>query len=321
MFSKLDSHQGKQDKTEKQDLDFQKTFYGVSTGRLMQNLCFFLPSETRKKLALTCRDAYRFEKVDRALTRNEFKIALMEDILRVLESEEYMQQLQVFRNPSGFLRLSNILKHLNPALMAELPQGCNVRLNFWPADIHSELGAAFALETRHSHPRGFCSFIVSGGYEHYLYTSSNNHSGTPASVVKISIGEGGKKTFTPQNKLKYLSAPIKEKLSENENRYAYFSNSLIHQVASRITTQIESPSSRDEGTLSINVVFTAKHQKNPKYSLYLTSYDKNNVVEKYDELSSEQSINTLQIVVKILGKKIEELKDLSMPSLEMNNVP
>lgn len=300
--NKIDSNEKELEQEESQ---FKRTFYGSSTGALARHLFGFLKPKDRALLSQTCVDAHRLEKVDKALTCLDFRIELMENILKGFEGPAFQDDASIWRNPSGFLRLKDAIKFVDPKLLAQLPSVYNVRLNFWPGEAYADLGAAFEAETKHSHPRGFCSFIVSGGYEHRLYSAGADAS-TSFDVVKVAF-PGGNKTFDLQEQKRKLSTPIKEQVLMNEAGYAYFSTNLIHEVVGRVK---EDPSVLDRGTLSINIVFNPSANQSLSYNLFLTDYSKDKIVEDYVNIGAEQAKKTLIVVKELLQENIENLKAL-----------
>lgn len=299
MFSKYPKNEVQEEDIN--NLTFEHLFFRASTGKLIQSLYRFLPNNDRLNLAATSTDAHKLDKVDRVLSQVEFKMRLMEDVLRVLNSDEYVDNLSVHQNPSGFLRLNDVIKFLSPEILAQLPEAHNVRLNFWPGEVYASLGASFAPETKHGHPRPFCSFIVSGGYEHYLYLPSQSPSDPHFQVVKIKSANHERKVVL-RDKPEYLSKPLNERIEASQAGYAYFSTRVIHEVVGRI--KMAQP---DPGALSINVVFKPHSQRASTYKLYFHEYKPENIIEHDEQLNAAKAQETLGVVKKILINRIEEL--------------
>ncbi len=257
----------------------------------------------RASLATTCVDARRLDSVDRALTNVGFKVTLMTAILEVLEDPSYAEHLTVSRNPSGFLRLNNDLIGAikDPQILKVIPDAAELRLNFWPGDLYESLGARLEPETRHSHPRGFCSFIVHGGYKHNIYLHSNNPKdpgftevvGTVQPVSKI-------KSFKKKETLQHLEHILKEEVTATPEGYAYFPVRMIHEVASRMNAPVRKD---DHGTLSINIVFkTHKSAPVANYSIFMEREE--SLVEVYDQLPTKLAQQALEIVRNLLKGQI-----------------
>lgn len=279
--------------------------FGGSTGKISRNLMGFLSEEDRDSLSKTCVNARRFDKVDRTMTDIDFKIKLMSEILAVLENPIYEEKLTVSRNPSGFLRLNNDLISLieDKELLNAIPNAAELRLNFWPGALYKHLGARLEPETGHSHPRGFTSFIVTGGYKHDIHFPSTNPKDPGFMVYKGTVAKTGK-TFEKLEGTHHLAHAIRETVSP-ESQYAYFSKEMIHQVHERIPAELES---EDHGTLSINVVFDKlKSQEVAEYDLYMNN--EGSLVERYDQLEPILAQNTLEIVRGLLKNKIIELTE------------
>ncbi|MGL5742614.1 MAG: hypothetical protein ACRCXC_08730 [Legionella sp.] len=284
---------------------FQEVMFGGSTSKIARTLFKYLSDKDRANLAAVCVDTRRLDKVDRALTDVDFKIALMSEILAVLENPQYAAQLTVSRNPSGFLRLNNDLIKLikNPELLKALPDAAVLRLNFWPGDLYKHLGAKLEPETGHSHPRGFASFIVTGGYKHDIHFSADNPKDPGFMVFKGIVDKSGKR-FEKQEGAHHLAHVLREKV-EPSSGYAYFSPDMIHQVHERIPASYVE---MDHGTLSINVVFDAlKSKPAAEYNLYIN--DEGSLVERYGQLEPSLAQATLTIVTGLLKDKINELSE------------
>ncbi|HHF7344082.1 TPA: hypothetical protein ACPSKB_000483 [Legionella feeleii] len=299
---------------------FQDIFHGGSTNKLSRKLFSFLDERDRSRLAMTCVDARRLDSVDRALTNVGFKITLMTAILEVLENPVYAEHLTVSRNPSGFLRLNNDLIGAikDPRILKVIPDAAELRLNFWPGDLYESLGARLEPETRHSHPRGFCSFIVHGGYKHNIYHSSSNpkdpgFTEVVGTVQPVSKAKSFKKKETPQ----HLSHVLKEDVTATPEGYAYFPVRMIHEVASRTKASVRGD---DHGTLSINVVFkTHKSAPVATYSIFMEREE--SLVEVYDQLPTMLAQQALEIVRNLLKGQIrfftasmERVKPSSTPA-------
>ncbi|CDZ77870.1 hypothetical protein BN59_02163 [Legionella massiliensis] len=295
---------------------FHDVMYNGSTGKVARTIYGFLNDKERAKLSSTSVDARRFESVDRTLTDDKFKVSLMTEILNVLDNPDYAEQLSISRNPSGFLRLNNDLIRLisKPELLNALTDAAELRLNFWPGDLYPNLGAKLEKETGHSHPRGFTSFIVTGGYYHDIHLPSNNEK-DPGYMVFRGYVEPDKKRFEKQEGTHHLEHQVREKF-EASSGYSYFSTSMIHNVVDPL--HAESPEN-DHGTLTINVVFNAlKSAPIPEYDLYMN--DAASLVEKYDKLSPELAGETLEIVKGLLRGKIKELT-ATIEEKETANIP
>lgn len=285
---------------------FEDVMFRGSTNKIARTLFGFLDEKDRAKLSTPCVDARRLEHVDKALTNVDFKIELMSQILAALEDNDYAAQLSVSRNPSGFLRLNNDLIHLikNPAILKEvLPDAAELRLNFWPGNLYKNLGAKLEPETGHSHPRGFTSFIVTGGYRHDIHFSSDNPNDPSFMVYKGIVGKKSK-TFEKQKERHHLAPVLRETVAP-ASEYAYFSTSMIHNVHERLPAKT---GEMDHGTLSINIVFDAlKSAPTPEYNLYMNNEE--SLVEKYDQLEPKLAQETLSIVQGLLRNKITELSN------------
>lgn len=291
-------------KPKTQPKTFQDVFHGASTNKLSRKLFSFLDTaKDRASLASTCVDAHRLDCVDKALTNVEFKVTLMTAILEVLENPVYAEHLTVSRNPSGFLRLNNDLIGAikDPRILKVIPDAAELRLNFWPGDLYDSLGARLEPETRHSHPRGFCSFIVTGGYKHNIYHPSSNPSDPDFTEVVGSVEPGTKaKSFKTKATPQHLAHVLQEEVTVSPESYAYFPVRMIHEVASRI----KSPSKlTDHGTLSINVVFkTHKSAPVATYSIFMEREE--SLVEVYDQLPPKLAQQALAIVRELLARQI-----------------
>lgn len=282
---------------------FQMAFFGSNTGSAAKTLFSFLDEPSRGALEGTHVDAYRLSRVDRTFTNATFKMALMHEILSALRNPAYQDVLSVSRNPSGFLRLNNDLISLvtNQALLATIPDAAELRLNFWPGTLYQDLGAKLEQETAHSHPRGFTSFIVHGGYKHNIYFASTEPK-KPGDVQYRFVAEGvdnGTKQFT-LTEGEHVIAPAMQERVQGSSDYAYFSTQMIHEVATRISAD---DAAADHGTLSINVVFGKyRSEAAPKYNIYLNS--EAGLVPQYPKLDAALAQRTLAIVCGLLEDRI-----------------
>lgn len=278
--------------------------FNTSAGHIAHKILGFLDNPARGALAKTSREFSRLERVDRALTDGEFKIQLMNEILAVLLNEEYAANFKVSRNPSGFLRINNDLISLieNPQLLKALPGAAELRLNFWPGELYTNLGAKLEKETAHSHPKGFVSFIVNGSYKHDLHMPSTDSS-DPSFMVFDGVETDGVKRFAKRSGSHHLRHVNLETVS-SENPYIYFgSTDMVHQVATRVPAK---SLEEDHGTLSVNVVFAPTLGKPIKYSLYM--HDESSLVERYEQLDAARAVEALTIITTLLKKGIDDLQ-------------
>lgn len=290
--------------TTKRAKTFNDVFFSANTGNIAHKLLSFLGDKDRASFKAVSVDARRLTTVDEVISQNSFKVELMQEILGVLDDERYASQLSVSRNPSGFLRLNNDLIKLikNQDLLKIIPDAAELRLNFWPGDLYQRLGAKLEPETQHTHPRGFCSFIVTGGYIHNIYLPSDNRDDKAYKHVVHGVVSPSGKSFEVLPGTQYL-AHVKAEEVKSSSDYAYFSTGLTHEVAERIKAKT---TEEDVGTLSINVVFKPlESAKQAEYTLYLN--EASSLVEEYPKLSAELAYETLEIVKGLLRERIAAL--------------
>lgn len=105
------------------------------------------------------------------MNARDFSQGTLKNALKYLQKrQENGEIIQYQVNESGFVRMrfpNSILA--SDAQVARPGKAERIRANFWYADKPYYLGD----ESIHDHPNAFESYIVSGGYEHEIYSLSN----------------------------------------------------------------------------------------------------------------------------------------------------
>jgi hypothetical protein len=298
-------------------IDLQQILFAVDTGRLASRCLSFLSMSDRlRAFGLTSVAFRRIESVDFTLTKTDFKLDILKEILDVLEDPTNKNLFQIKRNPSGFLRLNNDLINLikNKHLLGLIPDAAELRLNFWPGDLYSHLGAKIVPESTHTHPGAFFSFIVEGAYLHGIYRPSTNTENEALTVIRGTKFKGNKKFETLPEK-HYLE-PLQEEVVQSTSNYAYFSNSIIHKVIRRLAA---SNAEQDHGTLSVNTVFDApKSEQTQVYNLYKNKPE--DFIEEYETLPQELATDTLETIKVLLRNKIKSLTVPKAPTFVTSEI-
>lgn len=150
------------------------------------------------------------------------------------------------KNESGFIRINIPLTQEKEDEFKGIKK---LRLNYWSPETQTPIN----VESIHTHPYYFESYLINGGYTHELY-AEGDRGDQKYDLYKI-IKEGGSRSFAfiGEALLKY-----KEKQKVSQDSIVIFPIDLIHRVLST-----------EPNTLSLNAVFDDE-ERDAIYNVYLT---------------------------------------------------
>lgn len=207
---------------------------------------------------------------------NKDWLILTKDCLNYLLTNA--ENLKISTNESGFYR---IRLNLNTKPHQDI---ISVRLNYWSG----EQGLLFK-ENIHNHPNYFESKIISGGYEHEMFTPTNSKDqGSTYIDCKLGKDNKGINKILTQREI-YLTSSKIEKVQAGQ--ILALDTSVIHKII-KFTPN----------SLSINVVFNNNKIKNQIYNVFFTQNtnpklcinNRKNVTDKDKDIILLAIINLLE---------------------------
>ena len=189
------------------------------------------------------------------------------------------------KNESGFYRINLEA----PDYMAKNLQIEKLRIHYWPLDKSNYIRD----ESIHDHPKYFESLIINGGYKHSIYSMNTLPVVVGAkklNLVKINKNEGETKTSDNLGKI-YVSKAKDEVVKEG--KVVVMPTDVIHRVLFSVP-----------GSLSINVVYKDKHNKDYYNVMLSENATENDIVTSRVKVSGDLKNNIINEIEKRLLNKL-----------------
>ena len=185
------------------------------------------------------------------------------------------------KNESGFYRINiKTPDFIDSNLGIE-----KLRINYWPIDDSNKILA----ETIHDHPRYFESYILYGGYVHSIYNmheKSSRKDSEKFKLYRINKLADGTKSFDDLGE-SYVIKSRDERVKEG--KLVIMPTNVIHQVLYSVP-----------GSLSMNIVYNDKTNKDYFYNFVSQNGSKNDIKLTRAKISGEKRDGLLNQIEKRL---------------------